>query len=169
MARPQHEGLGPSWASGFGGSGPSFALKAFSLWASVGRAACPPIALMSRQEVPKLRSGRHQNFPQIRDVEGPNWGTLALRVPPGSTGGMDGTARARSLEGEDRSKSGSSCEAEQRCLEDPCMGMGAGRPALLPSSLVPPLHLVQPALPKCSPPAMTFHTTWFCYRTRDLA
>lgn len=38
--------------------------------------ACSP-----KQEVLRLRAGRHQGFPQIRDVEGPNWGALALRAP----------------------------------------------------------------------------------------
>lgn len=40
----------------------------------MGSPVCPPAALMSRQEPQKLRPGRHQGVPQIRDVEGPEWG-----------------------------------------------------------------------------------------------
>lgn len=101
MAQPQSEGLGPIWASGFVGCGPSFArhpmlpedLRAFSLWATVGSPDCPHRP-DEQKGSPKLRSGRHQGCTQIRDVKAPNWAAPPLRVSPGSTGNVDRTAMA---------------------------------------------------------------------------
>lgn len=81
------EGAGPSWVSGYGGFGSSSATevlvasRTFPCWTSL--RSLP--ALLSRQEPQKLRAGRHQGFPQMKDVEDPKQGDRPwhLSIPSG--------------------------------------------------------------------------------------